>query len=66
MEGKIGYWKMLKESGLEVILKDINAMFADEQFLYIYGDPAYSAGYGVMGPFPRHIPLSLPKRPSST
>ncbi|ODQ69170.1 hypothetical protein LIPSTDRAFT_30961 [Lipomyces starkeyi NRRL Y-11557] len=61
MEGKIGDWNMLKESGLEDILKNINSLFPDGHHLYIYGDPAYSEGYGIMGPFkltPSHLVLT--------
>jgi len=45
--GPKGDWKLWQESSIESILRQI---FTDaEHVLYLYGDPAYAASYGIMG-----------------
>ncbi|RPA83007.1 hypothetical protein BJ508DRAFT_207579 [Ascobolus immersus RN42] len=54
--GPTGDWKMWQESGIE---DELRKLFEGEdstgndasQRLYLYGDPAYYPGYGIMGPF---------------
>lgn len=54
--GPVGDWKLWKECGIEQYLR---ALFKgsrddagrDDPMLYLYGDPAYSLSYGVIGPY---------------
>lgn len=39
---------MWNECGIEVRLR---AIFQDRESLYLYGDPAYLPGYGIIGPY---------------
>lgn len=51
--GPTGDWRIWKESGIEDFLRqlfDIEGVHSDER-LYLYGDPAYHPGFGIMGPF---------------
>ncbi|KAK9482529.1 hypothetical protein V1527DRAFT_454948 [Lipomyces starkeyi] len=60
MEGKIGDWAILKESGLEM-LNEGDSLGPDDRELFVYGDQAYTEGYGIMGPFkttPAHLVLT--------
>lgn len=47
--GRRGDWKMVELSGLEAKLRAMNAGRRPARTLYLYGDPAYSTVYGIMG-----------------
>lgn len=47
-EGKLGDWSAWKASGIQEILRKVHAG-SDLDQLYVYGDPAYTLSYGVMG-----------------
>ncbi|RPA86415.1 hypothetical protein BJ508DRAFT_197364, partial [Ascobolus immersus RN42] len=49
-QGPTGDWKMWQESGIEERLRSLFEGNQRER-LYLYGDPAYYPGYGIMGPF---------------
>lgn len=49
--GRRGDWKMVELSGLEERLREVNLGRRAAQALYLYGDPAYSTVYGIMGPY---------------
>ena len=60
-EGKLGDWAAWKQSDIEARLWGFHrdgGRRNTRQQLYVYGDPAYSAGYGVMGPY-----KALPNQP---
>ena len=46
-----GDWKMVELSGLEAKLRAVNRGRRLATALYLYGDPAYSTVYGIMGPY---------------
>lgn len=52
-KGTRGDWKIWEESGYEDRLRAVfdGAGLTPNEHLYLYGDPAYTFGYGVMGPF---------------
>jgi hypothetical protein len=51
VEGSMGDWRLWKESGIEDHLRAL--FFSDDstERLYVYGDPAYYGGLGVMGAY---------------
>ncbi|RPA78918.1 hypothetical protein BJ508DRAFT_241067 [Ascobolus immersus RN42] len=49
--GPTGDWRMWQESGMETRLRELFKDTNPEDRLYLYGDPAYYPGYGIMGPF---------------
>ena len=53
---------MVELSGLEARLRAINAGRPPAMVLYLYGDPAYSTIYGIMGPY-RNYP-NRPRTPA--
>jgi len=61
-EGKLGDWAAWRQSGIEKHLRHVHQGRLGNQGarprLYVYGDPVYSAGYGVIGPY-----KALPNRP---
>ena len=60
--GRRGDWKMVELSGLEARLRAVNAGRPPAMALYLYGDPAYSTIYGIMGPY-RNYP-NRPRTPA--
>lgn len=60
--GRRGNWKMVELSGLEARLRAVNAGRPPAMALYLYGDPAYSIIYGIMGPY-RNYP-NRPRTPA--
>lgn len=56
--GRRGDWKMVELSGLEARLRAVNAGRRPAMALYLYGDPAYSTVYSIMGPYKNY-----PNRP---
>ncbi|RPB26674.1 hypothetical protein L211DRAFT_856099 [Terfezia boudieri ATCC MYA-4762] len=58
-EGKLGDWSAWKQSKIENHLQAVQPR--SRRRLYVYGDPAYSAGFGVIGPYKAlpHQPLPL-------
>src|SRR5260370_10773793 len=57
-EGKLGDWSACLESGIVDRLRVVNEGVAEGTELLVYGDPAYTSSYGVMGPF-----ITRPNRP---
>lgn len=49
---------MVEESGLAAKLQTINEGCRPPHALYLYGDPAYTTIYGIMGPYKNY-----PSRP---
>ncbi|RPA80970.1 hypothetical protein BJ508DRAFT_326819 [Ascobolus immersus RN42] len=49
--GPTGDWKIWRESGVEDHLRALMDPLPEEERLFLYGDPAYYPGYGIMGPF---------------
>lgn len=49
---------MVELSGLQTKLRAVNQGHRPAQALYLYGDPAYSTVYGIMGPYKNY-----PNRP---
>lgn len=49
---------MVEYPGLQENLRAVNAGRRPAHALYLYGDPAYSTGYGIMGPYKNY-----PRRP---
>lgn len=41
-------WTMLHKSR---VLSKCRDVYSDRQRLYIYGDPAYSSAFGIIGPY---------------
>lgn len=62
--GKDGDWRMVMDSELPNRLKALNQEHEEDGMLYVYGDPAYSAVYGILGPF-KNYP-SKPRSPDQT
>lgn len=60
--GRRGDWKMVEQSGLAEKLRAVNGGRRAAHALYLYGDPAYSTIYGVMGPYKNHP--SRPRTPA--
>jgi hypothetical protein len=58
-EGSVGDWKMWKECGLEERLRTLFHQIPEEQRLYIYGDPAYSGGFGIIGAYKASVNRAL-------
>ena len=56
--GRRGDWKMVELSGLDQKLRAVNQGRRPALALYLYGDPAYSTVYGIMGPYENY-----PNRP---
>lgn len=52
--GKEGDWRMVTASGLVRRLRAINEGKNGFEMLYLYGDPAYTNQYGIMGPFKKY------------
>ncbi|KAI5810377.1 hypothetical protein BZA77DRAFT_227491, partial [Pyronema omphalodes] len=55
-EGRVGDQKMYMESDLRVRPRTMNTrsentVYAPNERLYIYGDPAYGLSYGILSPF---------------
>ena len=50
-EGKLGDWVAWKEAGLEDRLRLLNEGVPPEEQVYLYGDPAYTVAYGIMGAY---------------
>jgi len=51
-EASAGDWRMWHDSNIEQELRSIFGEGRDAPF-YIYGDPAYSGAYGVLGAYTR-------------
>ena len=51
--GRRGDWGMVEESGLVDRLRHVNNGLSPALAYYLYGDPAYSTVYGIMGPYKR-------------
>lgn len=49
--GRRGDWKMVELSGISEKLRAVNGGRRPAHALYLYGDPAYSTVYGIMGPY---------------
>ena len=49
--GRRGDWRMVELSGLEAKLRAVNAGRRPTLALYLYGNPAYSTVYGIIGPY---------------
>ena len=49
--GKDSDWKMVEDSGLTHHLRELNTHVPLDQHFYLYGDPAYSCVWGIMGPY---------------
>ncbi len=58
-EGKLNDWKMFKLTGIEQRIRQI---FRGHDLLYLYGDSAYRATYGVLGSWRGHASLSMEQR----
>ncbi|ODQ71723.1 hypothetical protein LIPSTDRAFT_329802 [Lipomyces starkeyi NRRL Y-11557] len=55
VEGKLGDWILWRMTGMEAKIRDVlQGLPEGHDGLFVYGDPAYAGGYGVMGPFKRH------------
>ena len=52
--GRRGDWRMVQMSQLQERLRAVNAGRPPSLALYLYGDPAYTTVYGIMGPFKNH------------
>lgn len=57
-----GDWKMVKLSGLESKLREVNAGWILVQALFLYSDLAYCTVYGIMGSYKNY--LSQPCTPA--
>ena len=63
--GPVGDWRMWKDCGIVDILRGLFTPHVDVgvganvginrdmDILYLYGDPAYTLSYGIIGPFSR-------------
>src|SRR5437763_13769483 len=58
-EGPMGDWVVWRETGLENRLRILNEGVQGEDWLYLYGDPAYTASYGIIGPFKANVRRQL-------
>lgn len=58
--GRRGAWKMVECSGLVEKPRAVNGGRRPARALYLYGDPAYSTVYGIMGPYKNY-----PSRPQT-
>jgi hypothetical protein len=54
-EGKLGDWSAWQQSGVVERIRQVNDGLPAGEGLLVYGDPAYTASYGVMGPFLRRL-----------
>jgi hypothetical protein len=54
-EGKLGDWSAWQQSGVVEQIRQVNDGLPAGEGLLVYGDPAYTASYGVMGPFLRRL-----------
>ena len=63
-EGPMGDWAVWCETGLENRLRILDEGVQNEDWLYLYGDPAYTASYGIIGPFKADVgrPLNVALR----
>ena len=52
--GRRGDWRMVQLTELQEKLRTVNTGRRPALALYLYGDPAYSTVYGIMGPFKNH------------
>jgi hypothetical protein len=48
VEGPVGDWKLFTESGIEDVLRTIFPCLDVSEWLYLYGDPPYYGGLGIM------------------
>lgn len=46
--GPVNDWNMLQQSS---VLDRCCEVYANKPRLYIYGDPAYTSAFGIMGPY---------------
>ena len=60
-EGKMGDWAAWHLSEIEEKLRLLDEGFADDDRIFLYGDPAYTAAYGIFGGYkaPAGEPLNL-------
>ncbi|RPA78930.1 hypothetical protein BJ508DRAFT_198805, partial [Ascobolus immersus RN42] len=55
--GPTGDWKMWSDCNIQTHLRELfetqddDGIEREREVLYLYGDPAYYPGYGIMGPF---------------
>ncbi len=53
--GQRGNWKMVEESSLAAKLQAVNRGCQPIYALYLYGNPAYTTIYGIMGPYKNYL-----------
>lgn len=51
-------WKMVKLSNISEKLRAVNRGHWPAHALYLYGNPAYSIIYGIMGPYKNYLQKS--------
>jgi hypothetical protein len=63
-EGKLGDWAAWVDSGVEKILRELHEGLSEDERLYLYGDPAYTVSFAIMGPYKARVghPLTESKK----
>lgn len=58
-EGKLGDWAVWHDSGVELILRQLYKHLPIDEQLYIYGDPAYTLSFAIMGAYKATVARGL-------
>jgi hypothetical protein len=58
-EGRLGDWGAWKASEFATVLRGLLDPLLEEERLYLYGDPAYSCSYGVIGAYKATVSAGL-------